>query len=82
MRVRVEAVVAARGVVFARPLEPGPLLASARATLGGHRVAHFDLPRTLRPDGTPDLELIGFQLESAADATHFTVGAEVVYRDE
>jgi hypothetical protein len=82
LRVRVESVVASRGLVFARPLEPGPMLATPRATLDGHRVAHFDLPRKLRADGTPDLELIGFHLETPADAAHFTIGAEVVYRDE
>ena len=82
MRVRVEAVIAARGLVFARPVERGAMLATPRATLDGHRITHFDLPRKLRADGTPDLELIGFQLADAADAAHFTVGAEAVYRDE
>ena len=82
LRVRVEAVMPSRGIVFACPIEPGPMLATPRATLDGRRVVHFELPRKLRPDGTPDLELIGFQLENHEDAPHFTVGAEVVYRDE
>jgi hypothetical protein len=82
LRVRVEAVMPSRGIVFGCPIEPGPMLATPRATLDGRRVTHFELPRKLRPDGTPDLELIGFQLETPADAAHFTVGAEVIYRDE
>ena len=57
LRVRVEAVMPSRGIVFACPVEPGPMLATPRATLDGRRVAHFELPRKLRPDGTPDLEL-------------------------
>jgi len=82
VRVRIEAVMPSRGIVFACPLEPGPMLATPRATLDGHRVTHFELPRKLRPDGTTDLELIGFQLENHADTARFTVGAEVLYRDE
>ena len=82
MRVRVESVVAARGLVFARPVEKGALLATPRATLDGRRVAYFDLPRKLRADGTPDLELIGFVLETPADVAHFAIGAVVEYRDE
>ena len=79
---RVEAVMASRGMVFACPVETGPMLATPRATLDGRRVAHFELPRKLRPDGTPDLELIGFQLEDPGDAAHFTIGVEVLYRDD
>lgn len=82
MRVRVEAVVASRGIVFARPIDPGTMLATPRATLDGRRVAHFDLPRKLRADGSPDLEYIGFQLVDPAEAAHFSVGAVVAYLDE
>jgi hypothetical protein len=82
MRLRVESVVASRGLVFARPIEPGTMLATPRATLGGRRVKYFDLPRKLLQDGAPDLELIGFYLEDAADVAHFPLGATVEYRDE
>ena len=82
MKVRVESVVAARGVVLARPVEKGALLATPRATLGGRRVAHFELPRKLRADGTQDLELIAFVLQDAGDVAHFPLGAVVEYRDD
>jgi len=78
----VESVVAARGIVFARPVEKGAMLATPRATLGGKRVAGFELPRKLRADGTRDMELVGFQLAEAADAAGFAVGDVVEYRDD
>ena len=82
MRVRVESVVAARGLVLGRPIEPGTMLATPRATLGGRRVKYFDLPRKLLEDGAPDLSLIGFYLEDPADVAHFPLGAIVEYVDE
>lgn len=82
MRVRVEAVAAAHGMVLAVPLEPGELLATPRAKLGGRRVLYFELPRKTLPDGQPDLELIGFVLENPEDAAHFPIGAVVEYVDE
>jgi hypothetical protein len=82
VRLRVESVVAARGLVFARPIEPGSMLATPRATLGGRRVKYFDLPRKLMQDGALDLELIGFYLEDPADVAHFPLGALVEYIDD
>jgi hypothetical protein len=82
LRVRVESVVAARGLVLGRPIEPGTMLATPRATLGGRRVKYFDLPRKLLEDGAPDLSLIGFYLEDPADVAHFPLGATVEYCDE
>jgi hypothetical protein len=82
VRVRVESVVAARGIVFARPVEKGAMLATPRATLAGKRVAGFELPRKLRADGTRDMELVGFQLAEAGDVGTFVVGDVVEYRDD
>jgi len=82
VRVRVEAVITARGLVLGVPLERGDMLCTPRATLGGRRVLHFELPRKLNPDGERDLELIVFQLENPQDASHFPIGAVVDYRDE
>ena len=82
MKFRVESVVAGRGLVLARPVEKGALLATPRARLGGRLVAHFELPRKLRADGTQDLELIAFVLQDAGDVAHFPIGAVVEYRDD
>jgi len=82
VKVRVESVAAARGIVFARPVEKGAMLATPRATLGGRRVVCFELPRKMKVDGTADLELVGFQLADAADVAHFAMGAVVEYRDD
>lgn len=82
MRFRVESVLADRGIVFARALEPGDLKLTPRATLGARPVAHLDLPRKLGADGTPDLGLVGFFLAYGADVAHFAVGAEVEYAAE
>ena len=82
MRVRVDSVVAARGLVLGQPIEPGSMLATPRATLGGRRVKYFELPRKLMDDGGLDLSLVGFYLEDPADVAHFPLGAVVEYRDE
>ncbi|HEX8954614.1 MAG TPA: hypothetical protein VF997_08015 [Polyangia bacterium] len=82
LRFRVEGVIVDRGVVLARPLDTGALTLTPLATLGARPVAHFDLPRKVRADGTPDLELVGFFLAYAADVKHFSVGSVVVYADE
>ena len=79
-----EAVVAEKGVVLARPVEKGALLATPRATLAGKRMVHFELPRKLKGDGSGavDMELVGFVLAEAGDVAGFEVGAGVEYRDE
>ncbi len=82
IRFRVESVLADRGIVLARAMDPGALKLTPQATLGARPVAHFDLPRTLREDGTPELGVIGFFLAYSADVVHFPVGAVVTYSDE
>jgi len=81
LRLRVEHVLADRGIVLARPIEIGAFQLTPTATLDGRPVAHLDLPRALDDDGTPDLELVGFFLAYAADAARFRVGAEAVYSE-
>jgi hypothetical protein len=82
LRFAVESVLADRGIVFARPVDTGALALTPRSSLGSRPVRHFDLPRKLRADGTPDYELVGFFLRKPADAAHFSVGDVVVYADE
>ena len=82
MRFRVESVLADRGIVLARALEPGELKLTPAARLGARPVAHLDLPRSVRADGTPDLGLVGFFLAYSADVVHFPVGAVVDYAAE
>ena len=82
LRFRIEEVLADRGIVFARPLDTGELRLSPHATFGLAPVRHFDLPRKLRADGTPDFELVGFFLRNPADSARFSAGAVVVYADE
>lgn len=69
-------------VVFARALEPGNFALGPRPTLGGVRIQRaVTQPRALRPDGSPDLDLYGFALESRADIIALEVGAEVLLED-
>jgi hypothetical protein len=82
LRFRIDSVLADRGIVFARAMDTGEIKVTPQATLGARPVAHVDLPRKLREDGTPDLGLVGFFLAYAADVIHFPIGTVVVYADE
>ncbi len=82
MRFRVESVLADRGIVFARALDAGAFKLTPTATRDARPVAHVELPRAVRGDGTPDLGLVGFFLAYAADAARFAVGAEVDYAED
>jgi len=82
LRFRVESVLADRGIVLARALDAGELKLTSQSKLGARPIAHLDLPRAVRDDGTPDLGVVGFFLAYAADVAHFPVGAVVVYADE
>ncbi len=82
LRFRVDSVLAERGIVFARAMDVGELKVTPRATLGARPVAHVELPRRVREDGTEDLGLVGFFLAYAVDVVHFPIGAVVVFADE
>lgn len=82
LRFRIDSVLADRGIVFARAMDTGELKVTPQATLGARPVAHVDLPRKLREDGTADLGLVGFFLAYSADVVHFPIGAVVVYADD
>ena len=82
LRFRVEGVLADRGIVLARAVDAGAVRLTPQATLAARPVAHLDLPRTLREDGTPDLGVVGFFLAYAADVVHFPIGSVVEYSEE
>lgn len=82
LRFRVESVLAGRGIVLARAVDAGAVRLTPRATLAARSVAHLDLPRALREDGTPDLGVVGFFLAYAADVVHFPIGSVVEYSEE
>jgi len=65
-------------VVLARILEPQAFTLGAAATLGGCRLAQFlEVPRALRADGSPRVDLFAFALVDVEDLERFTPG-EVV----
>ena len=65
-------------VVLARILEPQDFALGAAATLGGCRLVQFlEIPRSVRADGSPRIDLFAFVLVEPGDLARFTPG-EVV----
>jgi hypothetical protein len=65
-------------VVLARILEPQDFVLGEASTLGGCRLAQFlEVPRSLRADGSPRLDLFAFALTDADELAQFIPG-EVV----
>ena len=65
-------------VVMARILEPQDFELGDAATLGGCRLAQFlEIPRALRADGTPRLDLFAFALVDPEELALFTPGVVV-----
>ena len=65
-------------VVLARILEPQDFVLGDASTLGGCQLAQFlEVPRSLRADGSPRVDLFAFALIDADELTRFTPG-EVV----
>ncbi len=65
-------------MVIARQLEPASFSIGPTSRLGGAALQHvLTQPRKLLPDGTLDLEVFVFQLESTADLSRIPVGADV-----
>ena len=65
-------------VVLARMLEPRQFALGAAATLGGCRLVQFvEIPRSVRADGSPRLDLFAFVLADPGELARFTPG-EVV----
>ncbi len=70
-------------IVLARRLAPDPFLIIETSTLGGCCVAQsLEIPRSLRADGTPRLDLFAFALCSADDLERFTPGQRVLLEDD
>ena len=66
-------------VVLARLMDAVEFSVSDGATLGGCLVAQFlDIPRSLRADGSPRLDLFAFALVAATDLERFKRGDVVV----
>ncbi len=68
-------------MVFARSIDRGDFRLRSTSTLGGHRVASFQIPRKLERDGSLDLDFFGFTLADPGDVGAFEVG-EVVLLEE
>jgi len=69
-------------VVVARLLSAAEFtlaILAEHSTLGGYAVAQFvELPRALRADGSPRLDLFAFALANPDDLAHFTPGQVVL----
>ena len=62
-------------VVLARILQPQDFRLGIAATLGGCRLTQFlEIPRSLRADGSPRLDLFAFALVDANELGRFTPG--------
>ena len=65
-------------IVLARILDPQEFVLGAAATLGGCRLAQFlEIPRSVRADGSPRINLFAFALRDPEELARFTPG-EVV----
>lgn len=61
--------------VIVRQVEIGSFELGSAPRLDGIPIARrIDQPRSMKPDGTPDLSMFAFQLLSSADLTKLTVG--------
>jgi hypothetical protein len=62
-------------VILARSLEPQDFTLGGAATLGGCALLQFlEIPRSIRADGSPRLDLFAFVLVEAADLARFAPG--------
>ena len=66
-------------VVLARLLSAPDFALTEDSTLDGCPVAQFlEIPRSLRADGSPRLDLFAFALVNAEDLAHFSAGQVVL----
>ncbi|MFG6446817.1 hypothetical protein ACG0Z6_01025 [Roseateles sp. BYS180W] len=64
--------------LFARQIEAGNIQLSPSSCLGGVPIRqHLSQPRTLKPDGSPDLTVFAFTLVTANDLPKLSVGQHV-----
>ena len=62
-------------VILARILQPQDLVLGTSATLGGCQLVQFlEIPRSVRADGSPRLDLFAFVLVEADDLGRFSPG--------
>ncbi len=62
-------------VILARILQPQDFVLGTSATLGGCELVQFlEIPRALRADGSPRLDLFAFVLVEADDLGRFSPG--------
>jgi hypothetical protein len=71
-----------RPIVLARLLGPlHDVMIDRGATLDGYPlVPYFEIPRILRPDRTPRLDVFAFELRDARDLSRFARGRRVLLR--
>lgn len=64
--------------VLARQMESGDFTVGPGSCLGGANLGmHLSQPRSLNPDGSPDLTVFAFQLLDASEALDLRVGETV-----
>ena len=64
--------------VFARQMDGGSFTIGLDSRLGGARIKmSLSQPRSLRPDGSPDLTVFAFQLLGASEVSVLKVGEMV-----
>ena len=62
-------------IVLARRITPSEFALPEHPTLGGVPIARWiSQPRSLKPDGTPDLNVFAFHLVTASDVARLPVG--------
>jgi hypothetical protein len=77
MKFRVEAFFEAEehSFLMVRRIEHGPFSLPAAPRLSGVVIRQFvEQPRKLRPDGSPDLDVLAFELADSQDKERFAVG--------
>jgi hypothetical protein len=64
--------------LFARQLEPGSFVLGETSRLGGVAIRpSISMPRSIKPDGSPDMTVFAFTLATANDLPKLTVGQVV-----
>jgi len=77
MRFKLEWVPADAQYVLARQVDEGTFQVKPGARLGGVRIKGLSQPRSLLPDGSPDLTVFAFQLVDTSEAELLKTGETV-----
>lgn len=77
MRFKIEWVSTDAQYALARQVDEGTFHVKPGTRLGGVRVKGLSQPRSLLPDGSPDLAVFAFQLVDTSEASLLTSGETV-----